>query len=170
VRARAKGSIQEARGEENGRQKGEEENAVKARSADLWSGVALGGLGAYIISAASGWEYLGQDGPGPGFFPVWYGIAMVALSLALVVTSIRSTADDALDWRSAGHAFVLWAAFAVMIAALKLIGFLAGFAALTFFVAAVMYRKPLAVAAIVAVGLTAGFYVLFPLALNVKLP
>jgi putative tricarboxylic transport membrane protein len=143
---------------------------MKARSADLWSGVALGGLGVYIIAAASGWEYLGQDGPGPGFFPIWYGIAMVALSLLLVVASIRSTADEALDWRSAGPAFVLWAAFAVMIAALKLIGFVAGFAALTFFIVAVMYRKPFAVAAIIAVALTTGFYVLFPLALNVKLP
>ena len=34
--------------------------------------------GAYIIVTASRWEYLGQDGPGPGFFPLWYGIAMSA--------------------------------------------------------------------------------------------
>jgi putative tricarboxylic transport membrane protein len=61
---------------------------MKARSADFWSGLVLGGLGAYIIVTASQWEYLGQDGPGPGFFPLWYGIAMSALSLLLVVYSL----------------------------------------------------------------------------------
>ena len=143
---------------------------MKARSADFWSGVALGGLGAYIIVAASGWEYLGQDGPGPGFFPMWYGIAMVALSLFLVLASVRSPADEAIDWSHSRQAFATWAAFAAMVAALKLVGFLVGFAALTFFIVAVMYRRPLAVAATAAVALTAGFYLLFPLALGVKLP
>ena len=55
---------------------------------DFWSGLALAGLGAYIIAEAAQWEYLGQDGPGPGFFPLWYGIAMVALSLGLVASSV----------------------------------------------------------------------------------
>ena len=44
------------------------------------------------------------------------------------------------------------------------------FAALTFFVVAVMYRRPVRVAAVVAVALAAGFYVLFPLLLGVNLP
>ena len=60
---------------------------MKARSADFWSGLALGGLAAYIIVTASRWEYLGQDGPGPGFFPLWYGIAMGLLSILLVVAA-----------------------------------------------------------------------------------
>jgi hypothetical protein len=33
-----------------------------------------------------------------------------------------------------------------------------------------MYRRPLKVAAAVAVALSAGFYLVFPLALGVKLP
>ena len=41
---------------------------MKARGADFWSSLAPGGLGAYIIVTASHREYLGQDGPGPGFF------------------------------------------------------------------------------------------------------
>ena len=143
---------------------------MRARSADLWSGLVLGGLGAYIIVVASGWEYLGQDGPGPGFFPLWYGIAIVALSLLLVVFSISSKEEARIDWSSAWRALATWGAFAVMVAALKLVGFLVAFAALTFVVVAVMYRRPLKVAAATAIGLTAGFYVLFPLALGVKLP
>ena len=141
---------------------------MRGRSADFWSGLALGGLGAYIIVTASRWEYLGQDGPGPGFFPLWYGIAMSALSLWLVFSSLKTQAR--IDWSDAPRALATWAAFAAMCAAVKLIGFLPAFALLTFFIVAVMYRRPLKVAAAVAVALSAGFYLVFPLALNVKLP
>lgn len=143
---------------------------MRARSADFWSGLALGGLGAYIIVTASGWEYLGQDGPGPGFFPLWYGILMAALSAMLVVSSVSKKDDRRIDWSGARAAFTTWAVFALMVAALKLVGFVIGFAALTFFIVLVMYRKPLKVAAITALALSAGFYLLFPLALGVKLP
>ena len=70
---------------------------MKASSADLWSGLALGGLGAYVVVQASRWEYLGADGPGPGFFPLWYGIAMVALSLALVFFSVTRPSPDRIE-------------------------------------------------------------------------
>jgi hypothetical protein len=53
---------------------------------------------------------------------------------------------------------------------LKLAGFLIGFAALTFFIVAVMYRRPPVVAALVAGGTAAGVYLIFPLALGVQLP
>jgi putative tricarboxylic transport membrane protein len=141
---------------------------MKARSADFWSGLVLGGLGAYIIFAASRWEYLGQDGPGPGFFPLWYGIAMSALSLLLVFSSLKT--QSRIDWSDAPRALATWGAFAVMCAAFKLIGFLPAFALLTFFLVAVMFRRPLKVAAAVSAALSAGFYLLFPLALGVKLP
>jgi putative tricarboxylic transport membrane protein len=59
---------------------------------------------------------------------------------------------------------------AVSVAAFKLTGFVVGFAALSFFVVALIYRRPLRVAAAVAAGLAAGFYVLFPLVLGVNLP
>ena len=141
---------------------------MRAPGADFWSGLVLGGLGAYIIVTASRWEYLGPDGPGPGFFPLWYGIAMSGLSLFLVFTSLK--AKNKIDWSDAPRALATWAAFAAMCAAFKLIGFLPAFALLTFFIVAVMYRRPLAAAATVSIALTAGFYLLFPLALGVKLP
>ena len=143
---------------------------MKAAKADFWSGLALGGLGAYIVVTASRWEYLGADGPGPGFFPVWYGIAMAGLSLALVFSSIRNPNSEVVDWSGAGRAFGAWAALALSVAALKLVGFLVSFAALTFFIVAVMYRRPWWVAAVVGIAGAAAFYVVFALALGVKLP
>ena len=141
-------------------------------SSDFWSGLALGALGAYIVATASGWEYLGAEGPGPGFFPLWYGIAMLALAIVLVITNVRrkTAAEKPVDWSEIRRALAAWLAFAVSIAALKLVGFVIGFAALTFFIVAVMYRRRLRVAATVALASAAAFYVLFPLALGVPLP
>ncbi len=143
---------------------------MRARSGDFWSGLALGGLGAYIIFQASRWEYIGADGPGPGFFPLWYGIAMAGLSLALMFFSVRSADPERVDWGGAGRALATWAALLACVALLKAAGFLVCFAALTFFIVAVMYRRPLKVAAAVAAGAAAVFYVVFPLALGVRLP
>jgi len=140
---------------------------MRYRSGDFWSGLALAALGGYIVSAARGWEYLGQDGPGPGFFPLWYGIAMLALSLVLIFSKKE---NQKIEWQGAGRAFAAWAAFAVSVAVLKLVGYLVSFAVLTFFIVAVMYRRPPAVAALVAIGVAAGFWLVFPLALGVALP
>ena len=138
---------------------------MRVKSPDFWSGLALAALGGYIVYTARGWEYLGQDGPGPGFFPLWYGIVMLVLSAILVLTG-KSEAS----WKGAGRAFAAWAAFAVSVALIKLLGFLIAFAALTFFIVTVMYRRPPVTAALVAAGVAAGFYVVFPLALGVALP
>jgi putative tricarboxylic transport membrane protein len=127
----------------------------------------------FIILEARRWEYLGPDGPGPGFFPVWYGIAMVALSLLLVATSLwRPSANTgkAVNWREVGRALLAWAGLALCIGLLKILGFLLAFGLLTLFLVAVMYRRPLGTAVAVAVGVCLGFYLLFPLALNVALP
>ncbi len=133
----------------------------------------LAGLGAFIIIEAKGWEYLGPDGPGPGFFPLWYGIAMVVLSLLLVATSVRrksGMAGKAVHWREVGRALLAWAGLALCIGLLKILGFLLAFGLFTVFLVAVMYRRPLGTAVAVAVGVCLSFYLLFPVALNVALP
>ena len=133
----------------------------------------LAGLGVYIIIEARGWDYLGSDGPGPGFFPLWYGIAMVALSLLLVVTTFTGRGggpEQAVNWREIGRAMLAWGAMALCVGLLKLLGFLVAFSLFTFFLVAVMYRRPLGAAVAVALGVSVGFYLLFPLALNVALP
>ena len=69
------------------------------KSGDLWSGLALAALGVYIIVQARQWDYLTPEGPGAGFFPLWYGVAMVALAAVLVVSQLRrrSSGGTAID-------------------------------------------------------------------------
>lgn len=143
------------------------------KRADLWSGFALVALGAYVISEAQQWEIMGADGPGPGFFPLWYGIAMVALSATLVIGSVlrrASPADGGINWPETVRALATWLALAISIAALKPLGFAVSFALLTFFIVAVMYRRPFKIAAAVAIAGAAGFHLVFSFALGVSLP
>lgn len=139
---------------------------------DLGSGLALAALGLYIVVQARGWEYIGPEGPGAGFFPMWYGLAMLALSAVLVASSLRRTSGETAptDWRKTGRALAAWAALAISFVLSKPLGLLLSFALLTFFIVAVLYRRPLKIAALVAVASAAGFYLLFPLALGVALP
>ena len=142
------------------------------KSGDLWSGIALAALGGYIIIQARQWEYLGPEGPGAGFFPLWYGIAILGLSALLIVSNLRRGAvrGNAIDWARLGRAFSTWVSLAVSVALFKPLGFVISFALLTYFIVAVMYRRPLATAALVAVAGAAGFYLVFDRALSVPLP
>ena len=45
------------------------------------SAAALAALGVYVFMEAWNWPYYNDDGPGPAFFPLWYGAGMVVLSL-----------------------------------------------------------------------------------------
>jgi putative tricarboxylic transport membrane protein len=80
--------------------------SVKSRkisrpSADTWAALAFAALGAYIVAQAWRWEYTGPEGPGAGFFPLWYGVAMIGLSVILLITSLRRTARDQHAYRDA---------------------------------------------------------------------
>ena len=132
----------------------------------------LAGLGVYIIVEARGWEYLGPDGPGPGFFPLWYGIALVVLSLLLIVLTLTGAQAPGkpVNWREVGRALTAWAGLAACAGLLKVVGFLLAFGLFTFFLVTVMYRRTVVTAVVVSVGISLTFYLLFPVALNVALP
>src|SRR5262245_35907064 len=99
------------------------------KSGDLWSGAALAALGVYIIFQARQWEYLGPEGPGPGFFPLWYGIAMLGLATLLVVSHFRRAPAQGtrVDWTRVGRALSTWLALAVSVALFKVLGFVLSF-------------------------------------------
>lgn len=141
---------------------------------DFWSGLTLAGLGAYILSEARGWDYLGPEGPGPGFFPLWYGLAMVVLSLFLVARSVLAKRTDApsepASWADIRRALTCWSALVVSVALLKIAGFVVSFALLSWFIVAVMFRRSQVQAWAIAIGGTALFYLLFDLALGLELP
>jgi putative tricarboxylic transport membrane protein len=148
------------------------------KDGDVISGAALAALGVYIMMQARVWDYYTPDGPGPGFFPLWYGVTMVGLSLSLIVSSVwkarsangRPGAAGAIDWQAAGRALATWAAFAVSVALMGVLGFVLSFVLLTFFIVIVVFRRPMLTAAVTAVVAALVFHLIFPVILNVPLP
>ena len=144
------------------------------RKGDFWAGLALAGLGSYILSQAWGWAYMTEEGPGPGFFPIWYGTVMVLLSLLLVAGTVLKHDPKArqkeIRWAELRRALTCWAALAVCVAIIKFVGFMIAFGLLTWFIIAVMFGRPQRVALSYAVGGAVGFYALFSWALELQLP
>jgi putative tricarboxylic transport membrane protein len=145
----------------------------RRNTGDLVSGAVLAGLGLFIIIEARRWDYVAPDGPGPGFFPMWYGIAMLALSLGLVATALKRRGGgkgEPVNWREVGRALFAWAALTACLASIKIVGFMLSVGLLTLFIVRVMYRRPLAHGIAAGILTALGFYLVFPLALNVGLP
>jgi putative tricarboxylic transport membrane protein len=141
------------------------------RNGDVLSAAVLAALGVYIFTTALAWPYYNEDGPGPAFFPVWYGVILIVLSLALIViTVVNQPKHEETDWQGVGRALITWLAFAICSALMGWLGFFVSFAILTFFMITFVFRQPPVKAVIVAVCASAGFYLIFPFALSVPLP
>ena len=148
---------------------------VKAafRDGDVVSGGLLAALGLYVVLEARTWTYSGPDGPGPGFFPLWYGVLMVALSVFLIggrIAKARVEDERNADWKGIGRALGTWLAFVVAVALLKPLGFVLSIALLTFFIVTVIFRRSPITAIITAGAIALGFHLTFPVALGVQLP
>jgi putative tricarboxylic transport membrane protein len=156
------------------------------RTGDFWAGLAFAALGAYIVSEARGWVYLNEEGPGAGFFPLWYGVAMIVLSLALVIGAALKgktrgrTPGTHPDERSASpavnprvgvyRALACWGALVASIALMKVVGFIASFALLTWFIVAILCRQRARLAVPLAIAGAVLFWAVFGWGLDMGLP
>ena len=142
------------------------------RSGDFWSGIALAALGAYIVSEARRWTYVSDEGPGAGFFPLWYGGLMVVFSLVLVAQAVtrRAAPSQPVNWVEVRRALSAWVAFVLCVALMPWLGFIISFGLLTWFIVAVMARRPQRVAIPLAIGFAVFFWALFDWALDLSLP
>jgi putative tricarboxylic transport membrane protein len=141
------------------------------RSGDFWSGLALAALGAYILVTARRWDYMTEEGPGAGFFPMGYGGLMLVLSILLVLGAVLKPSQRAeVRWKDVSRAMIAWAAFVVCVAIMPVVGFAIAFALLAAFIVRVMCGERLRTALIVGIVGSAGFYALFELALDLSLP
>lgn len=142
------------------------------RNGDVVSGAVLAALGTYIVIQASIWPYYGSDGPGPGFFPLWYGVLMIALSLALIVSAARKPKPEQAKTDTVGmrRAMLVWAAFAACLAAMGFLGFSISFALFTTFVVTYVFQRPLLTALLTGAASALAFYLIFYQVLGVQLP
>jgi len=131
-------------------------------------------LGLFVIHEARAWEYMTPDGPGPGFFPLWIGIAMVALSALYLASHVfdvtRGQPVHRTNWAGTPLVVAGWAAFMAVVALIKPLGFIAALVLLTLIYVRVIYRRSYRAALFTAAGSAFGFWLLFVKLLGMRLP
>ncbi len=131
-------------------------------------------LGVSIVQQARDWVYVTPDGPGPGFFPLWIGSAIIALATVVVLRHLfavfRQQPVAKINWKGTRRVLLGWTGLAVSIALLEPAGFVVSFLLLVLFLVMVIYRRSFIAALCVGLGATAGFWILFVKLLQVQLP
>lgn len=145
---------------------------LNLRNGDVISGAVLAALGTYIVIQASLWPYYEVNGPGPGFFPLWYGILMVALALWLVITAAQKprVETESVATVGIGRALLVWAGFTISLVLMAFIGFCIAFTLFTMFIVSYVLGRSLLAGLLTGAISAAGFYALFWLVLGVQLP
>lgn len=147
---------------------------TKLDRSELIAASLLIALGVYIVVEAAQWPYLNKDGPGPGFFPLWIGICIVALATVLIGMQMRQArkgeVPEKAHWGGSGRVLTGWAGLMVCIALLEPAGFTVSFLLLTVFLVMGVFRRSLVAALAVGLGSAFGFWILFVKLLKVQLP
>jgi putative tricarboxylic transport membrane protein len=139
---------------------------------DIISGAALAVLGTYVVLAAREWEFYGADGPGPGFFPVCYGICIIAGSLALVIQGLRkrTVSGEPTHWAGIALALGVWVVFALTLPVMKYVGFPIALAGMIVFFLQFVFKRSWLFTVVAAILTPIGFVIIFPTLLHVQLP
>jgi len=143
------------------------------RGRDLTAGLVLAGLGILITRYSQSLSYLDEFGPGPGFLPYWLGLVLTVLALCLVISAARTRTQapkPEAAGQGSGRALLTIAGLFAMVATLELLGFLAAFALLSFFMVYFVERRSFARSIAVTAAIAFGFFLLFRIIIPLPLP
>jgi putative tricarboxylic transport membrane protein len=146
------------------------------KKADQWSGLALSILAAGMIWAAVGLPYGNVHNPGPGFFPLWLGVILSGMSIALFVQTTRGKESER-TLQEILEEDVRWGKVLLVLAALIICAFLMdtiGFLIVTFLLMIVLLRfiepQPWKVVIGWALVGSVGSYLIFEVWMKLRLP
>jgi hypothetical protein len=146
------------------------------KKADQWSGLILVVLAAFMCLGASLLPYGNVHNPGPGFYPLWLGMLLGAMSLGLILTVTRQK-EGARILRDILAEKIRWGKVVSVIIALVLYGALmdyAGFLIVTFllmvFLLWAIEPQPWKVVIGWAIFASVGCYLVFDFWMKLRLP
>jgi hypothetical protein len=131
-------------------------------------------VGIVVLVQAQSLPYMSRFGPGSGFLIVWLGIGFIAFGLLLLaqvtLRAPRKRAFTLPDAESAWRMILIMAGFFVFVYFADRLGFLFCIGLLSFFLLLVVERKGPIPSLVMAVLITAGFWAVFELGLQMRLP
>ncbi len=138
---------------------------------DLVAALVLATVGGFILYKSTQLDYINEFGPGPGFLPLWLGIALLVLAIALLALTVMQPQTAVLSsWIEVFRALTTWVVFMIAIALVDQLGFFLSFVLLTFFLVWVMNRRSPWLSLTVAMSSAVFFYVVFSWSLGISLP
>ena len=139
---------------------------LRWKDVNFLAGLALACLSIYILHTASRWTLFNAEGPGPGFFPVGYGLIMLGCSLVLIYQRITAPVDTrpkvartALDESGFKAALLSWVAIIASVPLMYFFGFVVGFGLVILFMVKVVFERSWRTV-ITSGSIVAGLYVI----------
>jgi putative tricarboxylic transport membrane protein len=150
---------------------------LRLKDVNFLAGLALACLAIYILHTANRWTLFNAEGPGPGFFPMGYGLIMLGCSLVLIYQRLTAPVDTnpkvaptALDESGFKAAVLSWVAIIASVPLMYFLGFVVGFGLAIFFMVKVVFSKSWQTSLITSVAIVAALYFIFPFMLGAPLP
>jgi putative tricarboxylic transport membrane protein len=148
---------------------------LRWKDANFLAGLSLNCLSVYILYTASRWTLFNSEGPGPGFFPVLYGLLMFGFSLVLIYQRIAMPAvatQPATPQDRSGFATALtsWIAIIASIPLMWFLGFIVGFGLAVLFMVKVVFGRSWLTSFLSAIAIVLSLHLVFSVLLGASLP
>lgn len=149
---------------------------LRLKDGNVLAGIGLVCLSAYILFTASRWTLFNAEGPGPGFFPVLYGLLMLACALVLIYQRMSAPAGAAArpateqDRSGFTAALMSWIAIIASIPLMYYLGFVVGFGLAMLFMVKVVFGRSWLTSLVTAAAVVIGLHIVFPVLLGAALP
>jgi len=141
------------------------------RLAELVGRIGLLILGIAVVFFSSRLTYYSEFGPGPGFLPLWLGIALVGCAIFLLVDFLRKhVRAEAFFQPRTRQCLIMFILIVIAFLLLPWLGFPIGFALLAGSAMRVMGGHRLIVCGITALAIALGIYFIFDQWLGIPLP
>lgn len=133
-------------------------------------------LGLFVVWECRKLPYWSEFGPGAGFMPLWIGILLALLSMALVIQLLRLKDEGVpqrvflTGWKDSRRVWLIILGWCSMGLLIRWLGFHLPSVLFVFFAVGFVERKPWWVALTVAVLTVLSFYLIFDVLLNSDLP
>ena len=139
--------------------------------AELMSRILLLMAGIAVVFFSSRLTYYSEFGPGPGFLPLWLGIALVGSAIYLVGDFLRKHAKAESFFKPrTKQCIIMFILIVIAFLLLPWLGFSIGFALLAATAMRIMGRHRFIVCGITAVAIAIGIYFIFDQWLGIPLP
>lgn len=143
----------------------------------MWHANILAGVAVFLLGIATtvvAWTtlpYGGDFGPGPGFLPLWLGIALTVCSLPVIITDLRNTdRSEKLFRPETLTCLKVLTLIVTVFLVLPVLGFSTGLALITAGGMRIMGRRSWVSCVVIVVGTAVGIHYLFGQWLSIPLP